>query len=82
MTSVTAQTRTSSETSVSRPTVEPDNLVSIDLAATVFGTTRRAIEGRIHKGKWLEGRQFHRAPDGTIWIDRKGVRQWVLQHKA
>lgn len=57
--------------------VVPGDNVSIDLAAAMFGTTRSSIENRISKGVWVEGRQYHRAPDGTIWIIVKGVNQWV-----
>ena len=58
--------------------VEPDKLITVEMAAVVFGLTRRAIEGKIYRGQWVEGRQFHRDPTGSIWIDRKGVRQWVV----
>ena len=47
-----------------------------DTTAQSFGLTKRAIEHKIARGQWLEGREYHRAPDG-IWIDVKGVMQWV-----
>jgi hypothetical protein len=56
------------------------DVVKIDLAELIFGLTRKAIEGKIHRGDWLEGRQYHRAPDG-IWIDVKGVQRWVTTGK-
>lgn len=59
----------------------PGENVSIDLAAAMFGTTRSSIENRISKGVWLEGRQYHRAPDGTIWVNVKGVNQWVASKR-
>ena len=61
--------------------VVPGDNVGIDLAAAMFGTTRSSIENRISKGVWLEGRQYHRAPDGTIWINVKGVNQWVASKR-
>lgn len=57
--------------------VVPEDDVLIDHFAAMTGTTRKAIEGKIARGVWVEGRQYHRAPDGVIWIDRKGVRKWV-----
>ena len=59
----------------------PGANVGIDLAAAMFGTTRSSIENRISKGVWLEGRQYHRAPDGTIWVNVKGVNQWVASKR-
>lgn len=57
--------------------VEPDNLVTIKLAALVFGLTDRAIEGKIREGHWRAGIEYRRAPDGRIYIDRARVRQWI-----
>ncbi|MBI5259776.1 MAG: excisionase [Burkholderiales bacterium] len=61
--------------------VTPAGVVKIELAEAMFGLTRKAIEGKIHRGDWVEGRQYHRAPDG-IWIDVKGVERWVVTGKA
>jgi len=54
----------------------PDVLV-LARAAEVFGITTRAIEGKISRKVWVEGREFHRAPDGTIWVDVRGVQKWA-----
>lgn len=56
----------------------PDDLVTIDLCPFVFGLTRKAVEGKIARGQWVLGRQYHRDPQGGIWISRKGVRAWVV----
>jgi hypothetical protein len=58
--------------------VQPADVITVDLAEAVFGLTRKAIEGRIHRGQWLAGRQYHRDPMGTIWVDVQGVRKWVI----
>lgn len=50
--------------------------------AAVFGLTVKAIEGKIARGDWIEGRQYHRAPDGRIWISRRGVSRWVTTGRA
>jgi hypothetical protein len=41
------------------------------------GYSAKAIEVKIARGVWLEGRQFRRAPDGRILIDTQGYEQWV-----
>ena len=57
--------------------VVPDNVITLDLAVAVLGLTRPAMEAKIRRGVWVEDRQYHRDPSGAIWINRKGVRQWV-----
>lgn len=55
----------------------PVRYVTIDVAATVTGLTRKAIERKIEDGKWLENKQYRRAADGRIYIDIRGYEQWV-----
>lgn len=43
----------------------------------IFGLSQKAMESKIARGDWIEGREYHRAPDGTIWISRRGVSKWV-----
>lgn len=45
--------------------------------AACFGLTDKAIRRKIEEGKWLAGREYHRDPDGNIWLDVKGIMQWV-----
>lgn len=42
-----------------------------------MGYSRRAVEGKVAKGVWREGKEYRRAPDGHIVIDLEGVRRWV-----
>jgi hypothetical protein len=56
--------------------------VRVPLAAQATGLSERAIRCKIDEGKWLEGREYYRDPDGSIWIDIKGVMQWVAQGRA
>lgn len=51
---------------------------TIALAAQALGLTEKAIRRKIEEGVWVEGRQYHRR-GGTIWVDLKGVTQWVRQ---
>lgn len=45
--------------------------------AAATGLTVKAIQRKIEAGKWLAGREYHRDPDGAIWIDVKGAMEWV-----
>lgn len=51
--------------------------VTVSLAATILGLSEGAIRKRIERGIWLDGKQYRRGPDDRIWIDTKGVEQWV-----
>ena len=62
--------------------VAPANYVTITLAATVTGLTRKAIERKIEDGKWVEGREYRRSPDGGIFVSLKGYEQWVERRAA
>jgi len=43
--------------------------------------TERAIEGKVRNGVWLEDREYHRAPDGRIYVDLEAVGRWVRGSK-
>jgi hypothetical protein len=60
----------------------PAPRVLIPVAAIVTGLSDKAIRRKIEEGKWLEGREYHRDPDGRIWIELKGVMQWVAKGRA
>lgn len=51
--------------------------VTIPLAAATLGYSIDAIEAKVARGVWLEGREWRRAPDGRVLIDTKGVERWV-----
>jgi hypothetical protein len=59
--------------------LQPAPYVVIEKAAEMTGYTRRAIEEKIAKGVWLEGREWVKAPDGRRLISMKGYVQWVEQ---
>lgn len=52
-------------------------MVTIPLAATITGLTKRAIEGKIFRGEWADGKQYYKARDGRIYIDMEGYTSWV-----
>lgn len=62
--------------------VTPARKVTLALAAAMTGLTRKAIEGKIARGDWLDGREYHRAPDGRIYVDMRGYEQWVESGRA
>jgi len=45
------------------------------------GYTVKAIESKIDKGIWREGKEFRRAPDGRILVDLEGYQRWVEDQK-
>lgn len=57
--------------------VAPAPYVTVELAAKITGLTEKAIRRKIEDGKWLEGREYRRSPDGGIFISIKGFQQWV-----
>lgn len=53
----------------------------IPTAAVALGTSQKAIRRKIEEGVWREGREYHRR-DGRIWVDFRGVAQWVRGGEA
>lgn len=51
--------------------------VTIRRASELLGLTEKAIRRKIEDGKWVQGRQWHRAPDGGIFIDIEAVCAWI-----
>lgn len=51
--------------------------VTLEKFAAETGYTAKAIEIKISRGVWIEGRQFRRAPDGRVLVDMKGYELWV-----
>ena len=60
----------------------PAPYVTIQLAAIITGLSEKAIRRKIEDGKWLEGREFRRSPDGGVFISIEGYRKWVERAKA
>ena len=46
----------------------------------LYGKGPYWAKGKIHEGKWVEGEQFARDPDGQIWVSIKGVKKWLLRN--
>lgn len=66
----------------SAPIIAPARCVTIELAALCIGLSAKAIRRKIEEGVWLEGQEYHRAPDGRIYVDLEGHRKWVVRGRA
>jgi len=51
--------------------------VTISLAHALTAYTVSAIETKIKRGVWIEGREWRRAPDGRVLIDMRGYERWI-----
>ncbi len=56
--------------------------VTIPLASTITGLSEKAIRRKIEDGKWIEGREYRRSPDGGVFIYLPGVAKWVESEAA
>jgi hypothetical protein len=55
----------------------PVRYVQLKTFEALSGYTPKAIEGKIAKGAWMEGREFRRAPDHHVLVDLQGYEKWV-----
>lgn len=55
----------------------PAPYVTVPLAAACTGLSEKAIRRKIEDGKWIEGREYRRSPDGGIFISLKGFSTWI-----
>lgn len=51
--------------------------ITVSLAAVATGLTEKAIRRKIEDGKWLEGREYRRAPDGGVFVSIDGYKKWL-----
>src|SRR3984885_2770157 len=74
----TYQTRASDVSIV----VSTSRYVLLPLANLLTGYSVKAMERKIERGDWLEGKVWRRAPDGRILIDVLGYQRWVEGPRA
>jgi hypothetical protein len=55
----------------------PARYVLLPLANLVTGYSVKAMQRKIERGDWPEGKVWRRAPDGRILIDITGYQKWV-----
>lgn len=51
--------------------------VLLPLATSMTGYTVKAMQRKIERGEWVEGKVWIRAPDGRILISISGFEKWV-----
>jgi hypothetical protein len=56
--------------------------VLLPLANLLTGYSVKAMERKIERGDWQEGKVWRRAPDGRIVIDVLGYQRWVEGARA
>ncbi|MBM0105874.1 hypothetical protein JM946_14175 [Steroidobacter sp. S1-65] len=57
--------------------IAPARYVLLSLAQSLTGYTVKAMERKIERGDWPEGKVWRRAPDGRICIDVQGYEKWI-----
>lgn len=57
--------------------IRPSRYVLLPLAMLLTGYTVKAMERKIERGDWIEGKVWKRAPDGRVLIDMEGYARWV-----
>ncbi len=57
--------------------IVPSRYVLLPLANIVTGYSVKAMERKIERGDWVEGKVWRHAPDGRILIDLVGYQRWV-----
>ena len=62
--------------------VQPAPYVTVGLAEAITGLTKSAIYNKIYTGKWVEGKEYRKSPDGGVFISMKGFQQWVEKGRA
>jgi hypothetical protein len=51
--------------------------VLLPLANAITGYSVKAMERKMERGDWPEGKVWRRAPDGRISIDIQGYQKWA-----
>lgn len=55
----------------------PPRLMRPPVFEALTGYSVEAVQTKIKRGVWLEGREYIRAPDGNILIDLEGFYRWA-----
>lgn len=59
----------------------PVRYVTTTKFSEVSGLSMKAIEGKIARGTWLEGKHFYRR-DGRIYINLKEYEKWIEKEET
>lgn len=55
----------------------PERYVRPVLFWLLTGISKKAVERKIQRGAWLEGKEFIYDPDGLVLVDREGYKRWA-----
>lgn len=61
---------------------QPTDMVLLKRAAVITGYTISAMEHKIARGIWVEGREWFKAPDGKRMISMRGYERWAKGETA
>lgn len=59
------------------PVLSPARYVLLPLAQVLTGYSVKAMQRKIERGDWQEGKVWKHAPDGHVVIDMVGYHKWV-----
>lgn len=59
------------------PSLAPARYVRPKVFEVITGYTEEAVQTKIKRGVWLEGKEYIRAPDGNILINVEGFYRWA-----
>jgi hypothetical protein len=65
------------EQEASRESLVSSRYVLLAAAHLLTGYTVKAMQRKIERGDWQEGKIWRRAPDGRIVIDMVGYQKWI-----
>lgn len=51
--------------------------VRVHLGAAMLGMTTGACNAARRDGRWVEGKHWHKSPDGSVWLDIPAIQEWV-----
>ena len=57
--------------------VLPARYVLLQLATALTGYSVKAMQRKIERGDWSEGKVWRRAPDGRVMVDLVGYQKWA-----
>jgi hypothetical protein len=57
--------------------VLPARYVLLHVATALTGYSVKAMQRKIERGDWAEGKVWRRAPDGRVMIDLTGYQKWA-----
>ncbi|RYF38116.1 MAG: excisionase [Comamonadaceae bacterium] len=60
-------------------TTSTTRFVRIRKFVEMSGYTEQAVRSKIKDGRWIEGREYRRAPDAAILVDLVGFERWVAR---